>query len=398
MPYEIRDENGRYCVHQAETGDLIGCHDSRETAEAQITAVEISESSEKSTTEHYTHASLMAYGDTVKAISGDGGLVVQGRMIKFTDDSQRDLDGEYFNEQTDTYKNVHPLVGKPVLYQHGLDDDIQVIPVGQITEADYKQDGIYIKANINLRKNYEEYIKGLNKPDEWMQAQLAIADDYEERLRYLIESGKLGWSSGALPQSYKSENGHIKSWAVIEVSLTPSPAMPIETAVTPVKSLNPVLLRSLSIDGQMDKPITHDGTSDKSNTINTQSIDNLNHKEQTMFENTPINMSGEELLDMLANFVADARAMMDEMADDDKAYDEDMARMAEDEAKMELERDDEMKAIIASGDKALVKTFGQKRAISAFTRALKTHMETARQDREDAKRAMKAEMDAFKAD
>jgi hypothetical protein len=39
MPYDIVERDGRYCVVQAETGETLGCHDTRDEAEAQQAAV-----------------------------------------------------------------------------------------------------------------------------------------------------------------------------------------------------------------------------------------------------------------------------------------------------------------------------------------------------------------------
>jgi hypothetical protein len=36
MPYEVKEENGEYCVYNKDTQDNKGCHENREDAERQI--------------------------------------------------------------------------------------------------------------------------------------------------------------------------------------------------------------------------------------------------------------------------------------------------------------------------------------------------------------------------
>lgn len=36
MPYEIRKDGDRWCVHNTETGDKKACHDTEEEAERQV--------------------------------------------------------------------------------------------------------------------------------------------------------------------------------------------------------------------------------------------------------------------------------------------------------------------------------------------------------------------------
>jgi hypothetical protein len=36
MPYEIRTEEGQWCVYNKDSGDKKACHDSEEKAEAQV--------------------------------------------------------------------------------------------------------------------------------------------------------------------------------------------------------------------------------------------------------------------------------------------------------------------------------------------------------------------------
>jgi hypothetical protein len=36
MPYEVKEENGEFCVYNTESDDNKGCHETREDAERQV--------------------------------------------------------------------------------------------------------------------------------------------------------------------------------------------------------------------------------------------------------------------------------------------------------------------------------------------------------------------------
>jgi len=44
MPYEIQARGGQYCVIKIDDGTVMGCHDTRGEAQAQLTALRIAES------------------------------------------------------------------------------------------------------------------------------------------------------------------------------------------------------------------------------------------------------------------------------------------------------------------------------------------------------------------
>ncbi|HMA78401.1 MAG TPA: hypothetical protein VKP88_04715, partial [Candidatus Paceibacterota bacterium] len=85
----------------------------------------------------------------------------------------------------------------------------------------------------------------------------------------LAEQGVLAWSSGALPQSieYDETGRHIKRWAVIEGSLTPTPAMPQYTIVSTTKA------HPIELDAKEDTPqnnATSSNTDEPTNEVPSQ--------------------------------------------------------------------------------------------------------------------------------
>ena len=48
--------------------------------------------------------------------------VLEGLAIPFGGPERRDLQGEWFSKRTDLHLEWFPADGRPVLYQHGLDE------------------------------------------------------------------------------------------------------------------------------------------------------------------------------------------------------------------------------------------------------------------------------------
>ena len=114
----------------------------------------------------------------------------------------KDLTGEYFDKDTDFCPDWFKV--RPLLYHHGLDPVIKTAPIGQITEWALKDEGLWVKGQLDKSNRYWEQIKAL------------------------IKAGKLYFSSGGLSHLVEKEpNGHIKKWPWVEQSLTPTPANPM---------------------------------------------------------------------------------------------------------------------------------------------------------------------------
>jgi HK97 family phage major capsid protein len=163
--------------------------------------------------EEFEGDKLVGFGGSVKAL---GGGRVGGYLVMYGSPDTRDLHGEYFDrERTNFMMDDYPIKGERVLYNHGLDRTLNVKRIGQFDAVGTDEVGI------------------------WVEAQLNMADAYQRAIYQMAESGKLGWSSGSLPQAVRTaEDGCIEQWAVIEGSLTPSPADPRNRArVVPIKAL-----------------------------------------------------------------------------------------------------------------------------------------------------------------
>lgn len=148
-------------------------------------------------------------GDAVKALDDNGR--VGGYLVRFTNENEPDLTGDFFTAKTD-FGESDKL---PVLYHHGFDKSIGKRKIG----------------TANLRRDEI----GL-----WAEAQLQMRDEYEKKVFELARAGKLGWSSGAASHAVEREStskaAWVKQWYLAEASLTPTPAE-YRNLVTSVKAL-----------------------------------------------------------------------------------------------------------------------------------------------------------------
>jgi len=153
---------------------------------------------------------LINFGSEIKAL---GGGKIGGYLVRFSDASQPDLVGDYFD-----IKTVFNLPADiPLLYNHGMDSTLKKRVIGK---AKTKIDDVGV----------------------WADAQMDLRDEYEKAIYAMAEAGKLGYSSGALSHLVEREpagkSAHIKTWFIGEASLTPTPAEPRNTVVS-LKSLLP---------------------------------------------------------------------------------------------------------------------------------------------------------------
>ena len=112
---------------------------------------------------------------------------------------------------------------RPLLYEHGLDDTIGMGPLGYIKTIDEVAEGLWITAQMNKRHDYF----------------VAVAE--------LMSADALGFSSGSIQHlASKNDVGIIKSWPLIEVSLTTSPVNPF-AKISSIKSFR-VLCEENGVD------------------------------------------------------------------------------------------------------------------------------------------------------
>lgn len=154
------------------------------------------------------------FGGAIKALDGNR---VGGYLIEYTDEHNKDLDGEFFTADTNQLEDDYPTKGLKVLFHHGLNKDLGVKVIGEIETVRNDKKGLWVEAILKEHEDYKAYL---------------------EDIKTLVNKGVLSWSSGALPQSVAvDKNGFIKSWAKIEGSLTHTPANPSGTKIHSLKSI-----------------------------------------------------------------------------------------------------------------------------------------------------------------
>lgn len=180
---------------------------------------------------------LIWFGGEVKALDEKG--KVGGHLVLFGSVEQTDATAarDFFTKETDFDRDFPSTVG--VRYRHGFDVKMGTRKIGRGQ-------------------------MGVDDAGLWIEAQLAMRDEYEEHIYSLVRAGKLGWSSGSAAHMVEREpikqNGRIVAhrvlqWPIAEASLTPNPGEPRNVAVA-LKSLldPPAETPGLFVDDLKDLP------------------------------------------------------------------------------------------------------------------------------------------------
>jgi len=155
---------------------------------------------------------LVSFGQAIKAL-GNG--KIGGYLVHFTDADHPDLIGDFFTK--DTEFDIDPGEKTSIYYNHGLDAKLKTRKLG------------------NGKMTIDD--SGV-----WIEAQLQLRDEYEQAIYQMVESGKMGWSSGTLSHLVEAEpvgkSQWIKHWPLgKDASITPTPAAgAVLTQVLPLKT------------------------------------------------------------------------------------------------------------------------------------------------------------------
>ncbi|NIW97400.1 MAG: hypothetical protein GWN13_03980 [Phycisphaerae bacterium] len=146
---------------------------------------------------------------TIKSID-DEGMTLGGYGVIW---GGRDLVGDFFTKDTDFW--FDRITENPiVLYDHGQDEEIKKSIVGRVSGKSADDWGL------------------------WVESQIEKSNEYFEAVQKLVEDGRLGYSSGAIPHLVERKStGEITSWAIAEFSLTTTPAEPRTLGVEQLRTL-----------------------------------------------------------------------------------------------------------------------------------------------------------------
>lgn len=153
------------------------------------------EEAEKWVREHKERKSI-----AVKMLTeDDAGAIVGGYLLLWGDPATRDLQGDYFTPETelmlDHYKSA------PVLFHHGLDNDVGLTVIGKRMDAKADDVGVFVQNWIDKSNRYWKMVEPL------------------------LRAERLFYSPGSAPHLVKrADDGRLLSFPVVEDTLTPIPA------------------------------------------------------------------------------------------------------------------------------------------------------------------------------
>lgn len=149
---------------------------------------------------------------------GEG--IIEGLVIPFFGpiEGDKDLYGTRFSPDTDFAMEWWPEGGRPGLYSHGFDEELELEVIGRELPGTRMTD------------------KGV-----WMRAQLDKAHRYAEEILELVEQGALAFSSGTIDHLMKVNRAtrDVERWPWVEWSLVPNPGNP-EARIYSVRSTDAI--------------------------------------------------------------------------------------------------------------------------------------------------------------
>lgn len=145
----------------------------------------------------------------IKSID-DKQMTVAGYGVVF---GGEDLEGDTFTKDTDFW--FDRITDSPmVMYDHGQDGEIKRTVIGRVGN------------------------KRIDNVGLWVESQIEKSNSYFEAIHELVDSGRLGYSSGAVSHLVeRTSDRKIVSWPIVEFSLTATPAEPRTLGVEALKSL-----------------------------------------------------------------------------------------------------------------------------------------------------------------
>lgn len=150
---------------------------------------------------------------TALALKRTGQNTIEGLAIPFGGlFGGKDVDGEAFTPDTDFCLDWFGKSGRPLLYDHGLDNAMATSVTGRQTDYEVREEGI------------------------WAQSQLDANARYRKAIDKLLDESALGYSSGSMPHLAKKSGHLITRWPWVELSMTPFPAAGPLSTVHYIKS------------------------------------------------------------------------------------------------------------------------------------------------------------------
>lgn len=284
-------------------------------------------------------------GDSIKALEGNR---VGGYLVRFTDADNPDLHGEYFTKGTNFWLKEHPVIGKPVLIDHAFDEHFKSVPVGIIDFLKEDEIGLWIEAKLKTRAEYEDMLRGWKDRKFLDDATLPdsaipqLAENLEKAVKAFFATQKAQWSSGALPQSVETaQDGHIRSWAIIEGTGVYTPAEPDGTQIS-LKGLIDSLTSNPASPAIEATPKEHDNAMDATQSNVSKAL-TQGHKDMDFLQ---------KLLAMIQEYMAA------------QGGDESMMSAVEEELKAEMPEEELAKALESEDETATEKAVAKAIAIA----------------------------------
>jgi hypothetical protein len=199
MPWLIKKDNDRYCVHKenpdGSAGELVDCHLTEGEAKEHQRALYANV--EDAAAKYFEMLAVKAVGDWEIDITA----------LPY---SSLDSDGQWFDTRTDTMADSFPLPA--IFYHHGVKpgskgiDDKPVV-IGKATSIEKRADGLHVRAILDKANEYARRV--------WIAIKNGLAAVSSDSITHLarmdVNGKRVMWE--------KDKPGRIAVWPLAGVSL-----------------------------------------------------------------------------------------------------------------------------------------------------------------------------------
>lgn len=170
--------------------------------DTEITIAANNEWTEMKPNQGFTEKFIEEIGSDLMKIKSIGNDRVGGYAILWGDETKRDLHGNWFTKHTAEIDSILKQMGAiPYLYQHGADNSVKSIVMGQVVSLEPDDIGVWFEAQIREHEAYKKYVQPM------------------------MDKEALYPSSGVLPAAMRyKKSGEITRWPIVEVTATNKPA------------------------------------------------------------------------------------------------------------------------------------------------------------------------------
>lgn len=190
-------------------------------------------------------------------ISPDNDTIVYLRGVPFGSPDHRDLQGEFFDAQTD-FGDTKNVTTVHAYFDHGMDQYILTDQIMRVDKNISYNEAWKLAGEIGFGQKHIGFAEKFDEDAEGLIYKLTVdrRHRYNDMLREMLEEKMLGASSGTgFKELDPNVPGRIALWHVSDMSLTPTSASPDAQVILVKSSLEHIMAAKTKQQGAVETPV-----------------------------------------------------------------------------------------------------------------------------------------------